>query len=247
MLKIVERSPTKLVLKQPQQTSNLLGTVISTAIFLILLIIFLLGQSKFVTVTRIQCNRVEADQVNCNVTPLDWRDSPQEAPTVLTKVTDTKIAEAKQKDSDGDAYTTYSVTLQSKSGEFVLASSERNPYQELEVASQINTFVKSTSPFMSATVDNRAKLVVRLLPALLIGILFACTGFYMSLAFSTIQTYIFAQTSGELLVETKNFLKTRNDKYVLKDIAQVEAPYFGEMTVTGRTENGYSFKGNCST
>ncbi|GGA26315.1 hypothetical protein CYANOKiyG1_42270 [Okeania sp. KiyG1] len=118
-------------------------------------------------VISVSCQRVEPTQVNCQVNHSEYLGLTQGSSTSLTRVTEAKFNSRKKKNSDGETYFDYFVTLVTQKGKEVV-SWQGNSYingvkgypQEMnEMVAKINTFINnSTQPSLLIQYDLRWKL-----------------------------------------------------------------------------------------
>jgi len=231
-MKIINQTSSQIQISAPKvgSTARILGFVISFVFgsgfaFTPMLFLFLLLSQT--GVLRVNCDRVEPQQVDCQISKSKYLDFVQQEPLKYKFVNSAKYNVIDEgKDSDGDQVYSYNFSLLTKFGEKV-------PFKSIEsstansVASALNPFLQSKQESFRYALDERSEaslyvFMVFLIPFFAVG--FSVIWFaFSALVYS--EEIILDKSECELRHSKKTLLGTKVNRFLFMEIAKVDVLY----------------------
>ncbi|MDY7002550.1 MAG: hypothetical protein SWX82_00885 [Cyanobacteriota bacterium] len=193
---------------------------IAGPLFISLITLSEMGLSEMGAVIKASCQRVEPTQVNCQINSSKYFGLIKDSSTSLTRVTETKLNSRKKKDSDGDTYFDYFVTLVSQTGKEVVSLQNNSyPQEIMEMVVKINTFINySTEPSLLIHYDLRWKW--RNLVFLAFHIAFIGMGIFIAYPAFYLQTLILTKRERQLTYKVFSLLGIKTKRYSFAQIQE---------------------------
>jgi hypothetical protein len=159
VLKIVSQANFEILISSPKNTSlgdytGFILIFIFGSIFSLIPMYMALMSSSATGILRINCDRVEPQQVDCQFSKSKFFDSVQQESLNYKFVNSVKYNVITSKDSDGDTVYRYNFSLLTKSGEKVPFQSS-SPSTASRVTSVLNTFLQSKQESLRYILDER--------------------------------------------------------------------------------------------
>ncbi|NUN64064.1 hypothetical protein HCU40_04695 [Pseudanabaena biceps] len=178
-------------------------------------------------VLRVNCDRVEPQQVNCQISKSKYLDFVQQEPLKYKFVNSAKYNVIdKGKDSDGDQVYRYNFSLLTKFGEKVPFESIKSSTAN-SIASALNPFLQSKQESFRYTLDERSE------PSLYISMIFLipffAAGFssvwfaFSALAYS--EEIILDKSKYQLRHSKRTLLGTKVNSFRFNEVAKVDVLY----------------------
>ncbi|NEP77986.1 MAG: hypothetical protein F6K39_07240 [Okeania sp. SIO3B3] len=240
-MEIVQQTEKEIVLKDK----------LSSHLFeLLFLVPFIAGPLFFISiilsqmgVIKASCQRVEPTQVNCQVNKSKYLGLIPGYSTSLTRVKEAKLNSQEKKNSDGDTYFDYFVTLVSQTEKEVVSWWD-NHQEMMEMVVKINTFINySTESSLLIQYDRRWKWIN--LPFLAFPIIFLAAVISSAYPSSYLQTLILNKSERQLTykvfsllgIKTKHYSFAQIKELILENDTDIDGDKFYRLKVVLPSEN----------
>jgi hypothetical protein len=231
MLKIVNQTNSKILISSPKNTSLedytwFVLIFIFGSVFSLIPMYMALMSSSVVGILRINCDRVEPQQVDCQLSKSKFFDSVQQEPLNYKFVNSVKYNAITSKDSDGDTIYSYNFSLLTKSGKKVPFQSSSSS-TAIRVTSVLNTFLQSKQESFRYILDERFE-PNRYIVFVFISLFIAVGLSIIWGAFSSLVDYeeiLLDKSEYQLRHSKRTLLGTKFNRFLFMEIAKVDVLY----------------------
>lgn len=231
-MKIINQTSTQILISAPKSSvaarfTGFIGSLIFGSLFTFTPMTFLVTTLSQIGILRINCDRVEPQQVDCQISKSKYFDLVQQEPLNYKFVNSAKYNVIDNgTDSDGDKVYRYNFSLLTKSGERVPFESTK-PSTANNVVVELNPFLLSKQESFKYTLDERTEPSVYMIMIFLIPF-FAVGFFSIWAAFSVLVAHeeIFLDKSKYQLKHLKKtLLGTKVNYFSFNEIAKIDVLY----------------------
>lgn len=231
MLKIISQTNSQILISAPKKSFalNLIGfifTFMFGSIFSFIPIYMAFMTSSEIGVLRINCDRIEPQQVDCQISKSKFFDLVQQEPLNYKFVNSFKYNVVEGKDNEGDTIIWYNFSLLTKSG-------EKSPFKSTSlstatsVTSSLNSFLLSQQESVRYILDerfepNRYFVFFFLLPFIAVGLAFVWGAFSIFVDYEEILLDRFKQ---QLKHSKRTLLGTKVSHFLFNEIAKSDILY----------------------
>ena len=230
-MKIINQTSSKILISAPKNYSlpvDFIATVLVIGSgFIFVPMLFMSFPLSQIGVLRVNCDRVEPQQVDCQISESKYLDFVQQEPLKYKFVNSAKYNVIdKGKDSDGDQVYMYNFSLLTKFGEKVPFTSIKRSTAN-SVASALNPFLQSKQESFRYTLDERSEPflyipVISVIPFFAVGFLSIWFAF-SALVYS--EEIILDKSKYQLRHSERNLLGTKVSSFRFNEVAKVDVLY----------------------
>jgi hypothetical protein len=225
-MKIINQTSSQILISAPK-SSGFIFPFVFGSLFTFMPMTFLVTTLSQTGILRINCDRVEPQQVDCQISKSKFFDLAQQEPLNYKFVNLAKYNVIdKGKDSDGNKVYKYNFSLLTKSG-------ERVPFESIKsstansVVVELNPFLLSKQESFKYTLDERNEpsvymIMIFLIPFFAVGLSFIWAAFSSLVDYEEI---ILDNSEYELRHSKKTLLGTKVNRFLFLEIAKVDVLY----------------------
>jgi len=234
MLQIISQTNSEIKISEPKTASlsRLIGFfaafVFGTVFSFIPITIFTIESSK-IGVLRINCNRIEPKQVDCQFSKSQYFDLVQQQPFSYKFVNLAKYNTIKDENSEGETVYRYNFSLITISGEKVPFTNINRSTASIVVDS-LNSFIQSKQESFNYVLDERSssdfiyRVFFFLFPLIFLGIGFIIIWISFAILIDHEELYL-DKYKKELKHTNRTLLGTKVNHYLFSEVAKVDVLY----------------------